>query len=170
MDGIHELSDPTPVLEYARQLYDAVIVDCAGVYGDWGLALATTCDEFLLVTTNELPALRATQKVLAYLDRNRVERSKIRLLVNRYSREVGLSKEAIATALHTEVFHVVPSDYESVQKALMEGRPIPSNSAFGKSLIALADRLVGRQPESAPNGKRSSWGGIFTSIFSKGTT
>lgn len=169
VDGIHDLHDPTPIIEFARQLYDTVIVDSANVIGEWGLALATICDEFLLITTNELPALQATQRVLAYLERNRVERSKIRLVVNRYSREVGLSKDAIATALHSDVFHIIPSDYESVHRALVDGKPIPPGSAFGKSLIGLADRLGGKKPETVQKSK-GRLGGIFSSLFSRNSS
>jgi len=53
----------------------------------------------LLVTTNELPALQAAQRALSYLDTNRIGRWKIRLVVNRYLRDVGLSREVIGTAL-----------------------------------------------------------------------
>ena len=75
-------------------------------------------NELLLVTTNELPALQAAQRALSYLDTNRVGRWKIRLVVNRYLRDVGLSREVIGTALHAEVFETLPSDYEAVQKSL----------------------------------------------------
>ena len=102
----------------------------------------------------------------SYLDRNRVERAKIRLVVNRYSREVGLSKDAISTALHSDIFHVIPSDEDSVSRALVEGRPIPSSSAFGKSLIALADRLAGKNKDPARK-RKNSWTGLFSSIFSR---
>ena len=54
---------------------------------------------------------------IAYLDQNGVEATKIRLVVNRYSAQVGLDRGAIETALHADVYHVLPSDYESVQKA-----------------------------------------------------
>lgn len=173
MDTMREVRDPTPVLEFARQLYDTIIVDSAGALTEWGLALAAACDELLLVTTNELPALQATQKVLAHLDRHRVERSKVRLIVNRYSREVGLGKAAIATALYTDVYHIIPSDYESVQRALVEGKPIPATSAFGKSLIELAEKLSGKKTttsEEKKHSKSSSWGGIFSSLFSRATS
>jgi pilus assembly protein CpaE len=176
MDTLNEAQDPTAVLEFARQLYDVIIVDCSGVFGEWGLALAKLADELLLVTTNELPALQASQRVLAYLDRNQVERSKNRLVVNRYSREVGLSKDAVATALHTEVFQVIPSDYESVQRALVEGKPIGASTTFGKSLISLAKKLSGQAAESepVPKGKKksnrgASLTGLFNSIFSRAT-
>jgi len=170
MDTLQELQDPTPVLEFARQLYDLIIVDCAGLLGDWGVGLPKVCDELLLVTTNELPALQATQKVLAHLDQNRVERTKLRLIVNRYSREVGLSSDAIATALHMDVYQLIPSDYVSVQKALIEGRPIPPNCAFGRSLEALADRLSGKKPEASQKPKAASLGGLFSSLFSRATS
>jgi len=116
------------------------------------------------VTTNELPALQAAQRALSYLDANRVGRWKIRLLVNRYQREIGLSREVIGTALHTEVFESIPSDYDAVQKALMEGKPVPSTTAFGKSLTQVVERLGVRPGDSEK--KSSSLSGLL-GMFSK---
>jgi len=84
-------------------------------------------------------------------------------VVNRYLRDVGLSREVIGTALHTEVFESLPSDYEAVQKALMEGKPILSSTSFGKGIVQLADRLGGRQQEMK---KAPSLGGLF-GLFSR---
>ena len=71
------------------------------MYGDWNLSQARLADEILLVTTNELTALQAVQRALSYMDSNNIGRYKIRLIVNRYDRHVGLSKDVImATALH----------------------------------------------------------------------
>lgn len=175
MDTLNDLQDPSLILEFARQLYETIIVDSAGVFGEWGLSLARIADELLLVTTNELPALQATQRVIAHLDRNRIERSKVRLVVNRYSRDVGLSKDAISAALHTDVFQIIPSDYESVQRALVEGKPINGASAFGKSLTSLAERLRGEKElaeaettaAKKTKAKSSSFGGLLGSIFSR---
>ncbi len=163
VEGTQELRDPSPVLEYARHSYNVVVVDTGGVYGEWNLNIARSANELLLVTTNELPALQAAQRALSYLDSNRIGRWKIRLLVNRYQRDTGLSREVIGTALHTEVFDILPSDYESVQKALMEGKPAPSSTAFGKSIIQLADRLGGRREQAK---KSTSLGGLL-GLFSK---
>lgn len=160
-NGVGDLHDPSTILQFARQIYDTVTVDCNGAYGDWSLNMARQCDELLLVTTNELPALQATQRSLSYLDHHRVDRSKIKLIVNRYNRDVGLSKEVIGTALHTEVFHLVPSDYDAVNRALMEGKPIPLSTAFGKSIGQLAEGLAGQngkeESTSAPAKKTGSF-------------
>ena len=164
-EGVQDLRDPSPILDYARHNYDIVVLDAGGVYGEWNLNQARQASELLLVTTNELPALQAAQRALSYLDTNRIGRWKIRLLVNRYHRDIGLSREVIGTALHTEVFDIVPSDYEAVQKALIEGKPIPSSTAFGKSMMQLADRLGG---QSGGSKKVSSLGGLL-GLFSKTT-
>ncbi|MGH9674703.1 MAG: hypothetical protein ACRD44_16105 [Bryobacteraceae bacterium] len=169
LDGIHDLPDPGPVIDFCRQAYDTVTIDAGGTFGQWSLALASHCDEVLLVTTNELPALRATQRALLNFDKNRLDRGKIRLIVNRFDSSVGLSQEAIETALHNDVYHLLPSDYETVQKALVEGRPISPSSAFGKNLVALADRLSGNRLDAPPK-KKSSWTSLISSLVSRAST
>jgi pilus assembly protein CpaE len=161
VEGAQELSDPGPVLEYARHAYDVVILDTGSVYGNWNLNIARQANEILLVTTNELPALQAAQRALSYLDANRVGRWKMRLLVNRYHRDIGLSREVIGTALHTEVFDILPSDYEAVQKSMMDGKPTPAGTAFGKSMVQLADRLSGHAETSKKSSSFSSLLGMF---------
>jgi pilus assembly protein CpaE len=163
VEGAQDLRDPSPILDYARHAYDVVVIDTGGVYGDWNLNAARGANELLLITTNELPALQAAQRALSYLDTNRIGRWKIRLLVNRYHRDVGLSREVIGTALHNEVFDVLPSDYEAVQKALMEGKPAPGSTSFGKSIMQLADRLGGRTEAVK---KSTSLGGLL-SLFGR---
>jgi pilus assembly protein CpaE len=140
-----------------------VVLDAASAYGDWSLSQARLADEILLVTTNELTALQAVQRALSYLDSNEIGRWKVRLIVNRYDRHVGLSKDVIGTALHTDIYHILPADYEAIQKSLMEGKPLASNTAFGKAVIGLVDRLYGGA-EVAKKG--SSLSGLL-SLFSR---
>ena len=164
VEGVNEITDAGPILEYARRYYDIVIIDAGSAYGEWNLSIARFANEMILVTTNELPALQAAQRALSYLDTNRIGRWKIKLVVNRYDKEVGLNKDVIGQALHSEIFHLVPSDYEGVQRALMEGKPIASSSTFGKSMSQLAERLTGR---GAKEKKSSAFGGLFGGLFSR---
>ncbi len=163
-EGMSELKDASSVIEYARGTYDLVVLDTGSVYGDWNLSQAQLADEILLVTTNELTSLQAVQRALTYLDANNIGRHKLRLIVNRYDRHTGLSKDVIGTALHTDIFHIMPSDYEAIQKSLMEGKPMGIGTSFGKSVIALVDRLAGSS--EAPGKKNSSLSGLL-SLFSR---
>ena len=142
--------------------YDVIVLDTSGVYGEWNLNQARMANEILLITTNELPALHSAQKAVAHLERHGIERSRIKLVVNRHNPDLGLDREAIETALSLDVFQLLPSDYETVQKALLEGKAVASSTTLGKSFASMADRLSGRQ--SATNKRSSLFSGIF-SIF-----
>jgi len=160
-DLVYEPADVPAMVGYWRQLYEYSILDVPGPYSEWGLSFARLCDELLLVTTNELPAVHATQNTLARLEDQGVSKSKIKLIVNRYNTEIGLSSEAIEAALDLKIFQHLPSDFESVQRALIEGKAIPASTKVGRSIAELAERLTGRT--SAPR-KHSLFGGLFNAF------
>jgi len=85
-------------------------------------------------------------------------------VVNRYLRDVGLSREVIGTALHTEVFDTLPSDYEAVQRALLDGKPIPASTPLGKGIAQMVERLGGKTEPGSKKG--SSLSGLL-GLFSK---
>ena len=121
-----------------------MVLDAGGVYGDWNLSQAQMADEILLITTNELTSLQAVQRALTYLDNNGVGRWKVRLIVNRYDRHVGLSKDVIGTALPCR--HL-PPDARRLRRhpeGPHGGKAAGvQNTNFGKSVIGLVDRLGG---------------------------
>jgi len=158
--GIEQQSDASRLLQFAGMIYDLVVTDTNLPYGPWALSIARQCDDLLLVTTNELSSLQAAQKALAYFDLNRIERSKVRVVVNRFSKEFGLSQEVIEAALHTEVYHLVPSDYETVNRSLVEGRAVPDTTAVGRSMLSLVEKLTGK-PIRSEQPKPSSFANLF---------
>ena len=134
--------------------------------GAWNLNQARAASEILLVTTNELPALQATQRALSYLDSNQIPNWKVHLVVNRYQQDVGLNRDVIGTALHTEMYESLPSDYEAVQKALMEGKAVQTATPLGKGLAQLAARLAGPSEKPAVQKKAGGLTGLLN-LFSK---
>jgi pilus assembly protein CpaE len=170
-DRTTDLPDPTSVLRFCRQMYDNITLDMSSAFGKWNLELAAEADDLIVVTTNELPALRAAQRALVYLDSENVSREKVRLVINRYNSEAGLNRDAVETALGQKVYQTVPSDYESVQRALVDGKNIAPASGFGKSLTALADQLGEpyRKKRDTPAGRTptTSWAAKITSFWSR---
>jgi pilus assembly protein CpaE len=143
IDCYTEPLDPAALIRPARQAYDAVVLDSGGVHGDWNEGLARLADVLLMVTTNELPAMHATGRALAHLDRIGVGRGKVRMVVNRLSSKAGKLKEAFGNALGAPVFATLPSDYDGIRDALLEGRPSAPASDYGRSVTALARALTG---------------------------
>ena len=164
-EGISELGG---LVDFFRSQYEAILLDTGNPYSPWTMELANLADEIVLVTTNELTALRSAQRVLANFGRERVDRSKVKLIVNRYNTEIGLNQEAIETALRCDVFHVVPSDYEGVNTALVNGKPVAGSTGFGKSVAQLAERLAGiKESNKKSPAKTARVTGFFTSMFSR---
>ena len=156
-----ELLDCSRIIRFARKHYDAIVLDTGGPYGTWNLSIARHSDDLLLVTTNELPSLQATQRALAHLDRHRIEREKIRIIVNQYDRSVGVSQDLIEAALQQELYCVLPAEHEVVHRSLVEGKPIPGGSGLGKGMNSLALRLLGREAKRAED-RSSVLGGLFS--------
>ena len=144
------------LLSFWRKHYDAIILDLAGPYSQ-GFEFAALSDETLLVTTNELAALHATRRTLECLEKIAVDRSRIKLVVTRYQGSTGLKREDVQTALRLEPYALLSNDYDAVQAAVLDGKPVAAGSYLGRSIIALAERLQGRQKTVK---KPHSWFGL----------
>jgi len=152
--GIDQGPGPEEIIQFAGQVYDYLVLDTSGVYGDWALKLARLSDEILLVTNNEIHSVYGVRRSLAYLDQNRISPSKVRVVVNRYRTDVGLNREAIQEMLGAEVCHLLPADYDAIQRALVEGKAV-NGCSFSKQLIALAEK-IGVISEPAPEDKKAA--------------
>jgi len=173
VEGAQEMGDTRPILDFSRRLYDYIVADLGNAYGEWTLSAVRASDEVYLVTTNELPALQAAQRVMNYYENHSIPRQRIRLIINRFNRDVGLTKEMIETALQTDIYQLIVSDYEDVQRALLEGKPLQASTPIGKQVVQIAERILGvdgdKQKKKAEK-SRSSGGlsGLF-GIFSRST-
>ncbi len=163
VDPNTELSSGAPIVDFAQSIYEAVVLDCGGVYGGWNMSLARLSDEVLLVATNEIASLYAAQRALMYMDSQRVDMNKVKLVVNRYHKDNGLLSDNIKDAFPTEVFQTIPADSEAVQKSLMDGKPIQGNTVIGKNLSTLADKLVSFEKNSKKGKDKGS--GLLSSFF-----
>jgi Flp pilus assembly CpaE family ATPase len=132
------------LLSFWRKHYQAVVLDLAGAHAP-GFEFAALADQVLLVTTNELAALHATRRTLECLESARVDRSHIRLVVTRYTPATGLKREAVETALKLEPYALLNNDYEGVQAAILDGKPLSPSSPLGRSIHSLAERLLGKE-------------------------
>lgn len=173
VEGAQEMGDSRPILEFSRRLYDHVVADMGNAYGEWALSALRCTDDAFLVTTNELPALQAAQRVMAYYESNGILRQRIHLVINRFNRDVGLTKEMIETALQSDIYQLINSDYEGVQRALLDGKPIQASTSIGKQISMMADRILGHDMEKQKKKaekSRSSGGlsGLF-GLFSRST-
>jgi Flp pilus assembly CpaE family ATPase len=140
-----------------RGRYEAVILDLAGPHAA-GFEFALLADQLLLVTTNELAALHETRRAIECLDEYSLDRARLRLLVTRYTPAKGLKCEAVETALKLKPYALLSNDYDAVQAAVLDAKPITPSSHLGRSVHELAQRLLGKTP---PTRKRTRLFGLL---------
>jgi pilus assembly protein CpaE len=134
-----------------RERYEAIVIDTDEAYGS-GRELALRSDYVLLVTTNEMASLYVTQRSIESLERCGMQHDQIRVLVNRYTPANGLKSEDVAKALKIPPYALLRNDYEALQRALLDGHLVASDSQFGRSIHQLAERLLGK--EARPKKRR----------------
>ncbi len=137
-----------------RGRYRTVVLDLSDVRSAADMGFAALADTILLVTTNELAALQTTRRALVCLDQAIADRTRLRLVLNRYTPATGLKREDVQKALSLDPFATLCNDYETIQSALLEGRPAPPGSRFSESVQALCRQL---QDKPSPAKKNGSW-------------
>lgn len=137
-----------------REQYAIVVIDTADVYAAADFGFAAAADDVLVVTTNELPALHATRRAVQCLEAAAPDRARLRLILNRYTPSTGLNCDDVRTALAMDPFATLANDYETLQAALLEGRPVAATSRFGAAVNALWRQL---QEKPQPARKSPSW-------------
>ena len=131
---------------FCREHYDVAVFDTGGAGSASTHWLAQAADQVLLVATNELAALHSTRRAIERFEANGLARALLRVVVNRYTPSTGFKLSEVSTALRLPVYADLANDYEGVQSALLEGRPVAPESCLGVGVAALADRIAGRQP------------------------
>ena len=86
----HRIHD---LVEYARGVYDVVILDLPAAYERVSQVALGESDKIFLVSGAELPALHLTRKLIAYLEQMQIGRERMSLIVNRIRGRQGLGTE-----------------------------------------------------------------------------
>jgi pilus assembly protein CpaE len=145
------------LMTFWRSHYEAIVIDTAGAQPA-AIEFARLSDQILLVSTNELVALHSTRRSIECLEHHLIERRRLLLIMNRYTPSTGLKRDEVETALKLAPYALLANEYDLVQQAVLEGRPLGATSRFARGVHALAERLAGsRQPAK----KRTSLFGLL---------
>jgi pilus assembly protein CpaE len=151
------------ILSLARRRYRYVVVDMPVALAQWTETALHKADHIFLVTQINVPALRATRRLLDTIRDERVTRAPITIIANRYGGKGSnrLPLQQAARAIDREIEIVMPNDYQLVMDSLDQGVPISTlrpNSKLSKAVAEMIEAIVGARVES---GKAS---GIIGSI------
>ena len=150
------------VLQRLREAYDLVVLDPQHTFDSITLAALDQADEIILVLTLDIPAIRSTQRALEIFDRLGYPRKKVRILVNRFSKQIDLDLRQVEKFLGEPVVGFIPSDYQTAVNSINLGQPLVQSDATSK--ISLEIRRIaqtvtngGVAPITESTQKRPFW-------------
>ncbi|MGB9180047.1 MAG: AAA family ATPase [Pyrinomonadaceae bacterium] len=153
-------------LEKLRERYDYVVLDPQHTFDAITLAALDQADDIVLVLTLDIPAIRSAQRSLEIFDRLGYSRSKVRVIVNRWSKQIDLDLQQVERFLNEKVVGFVPSDYQTAVSSINLGQPLvhsDASSKIGIEIKRITATLTGNPlnvAEDAAEG-RSIWNSIF---------
>lgn len=130
-------------LEYARSLYECVVVDLPSIWEKISLATLNQADQIFLVTIPDLAALFLARKTLALIEELGFQKEQVKVLVNRLQRREELSLSDMEKIFRFPVHTTFPDDYASVRRSVTEGKPVAENCELGVAYRRFAERLFG---------------------------
>ncbi len=132
------------VLQRLRESYDYLVLDPQHTFDAITLAALDQCDEIVLVLTLDIPAIRSTQRALEIFDRLGYPRKKVRVVVNRWSKQIDLDLRQVEKFLGEPVIGFVPSDYQTAVNSINLGTPLvvsDPNSSIAKEIRRISNTL-----------------------------
>lgn len=140
------------LLRVASEAFKVVIVDTGAGLDDLTLAAIDQADHLVLVSSTEVPAVRAIRTELALLDRMGATAQR-HLVLNRADAKVGLTLDDIERALEMKFSAKIPSTIE-IPESINAGTPISlmrPRSPVTKELSAFSRTLLARSGFDAPH-------------------
>lgn len=158
------------VLQKLREHYDYVVLDPQHTFDSITLAALDQSDEIVLVLTLDIPAIRSTQRALEIFDRLGYPRKKVRIVVNRWSKQIDIDLRQVEKFLGEPVIGFVPSDYQITVNSINLGTPLVQAEPTSK--IAMEIRRVAQQLSMgvAPIEEVAPRRGLLGSLFKKPQT
>ncbi len=173
--GIHILAAPqrpemaenvsanqfTKVLDYLKLLYAYVVVDTASLLTDITLAAIDAADSVVLVTTQDIPAIKSARVFLDLSQTLDIARERIVFIMNRFDKRITITPERVGENLKQEVKVVIPLDDRTVIPAVNRGVPFMlenKSQPAAKGILNLAEavraQLAAFESEVTSIGKR----------------
>jgi pilus assembly protein CpaE len=135
------------IVEFLRQMYAYVVIDTSPYLSDVTVAAIDVSDVIVLVTTQDIPAIKNARLFLDLLQNLRIDRGRVAFVMNRFDKRIAITAERVGENLKQEVAAVLPLDERVVIPAVNRGVPfMVDNKAqpVARGIFGLAESVRGR--------------------------
>lgn len=149
------------VLNYLRRMYSYVVVDTTPILTDITLSAIDASDTIVLLTTQDIPAIKNARLFLDLLQTMGIDRERIVFTMNRFDKRIAITPERVGENLKQEIKAVVPLDERVVIPAVNRGVPFMldnKSQPVARGVFGLAEavraQLAALEASDAPAAKR----------------
>lgn len=140
------------VLAVARNLYDVICADLGGYADPISMGLLEESQRIFLVTTSELAPLHfAKVRVKQLTELGLKDRLSLILNRDRDHRKNLLTNAQVEDAVGIPVSFAFPNAYESVQRAILDGEPVPHETEMAKCIQTLTHFMLPEESGKNPS-------------------
>lgn len=132
------------VLDYLRNLYSYVLVDCSSSLSDVTLSAIDTSDLIILVTTQEIPAIKDSRLFLDLLQPLKISRERLLFVMNKYDKRIGIKPEKVSENFKQEIKVVIPFEEKVVLPSINRGVPFmmgEKSKSITRSFVSLTEAV-----------------------------
>jgi len=135
------------VLQFLQRMYSYVVVDTSSILNDVTLATIDASDVIVLITTQEIPAIKNARLFLDLLQTMGIGKERTVFSMNRFDKRIAITPERVSENLKHEVAAVIPLDEKVAITAVNRGVPFMLESKsqpIGKGILSLAEAVRAR--------------------------
>jgi pilus assembly protein CpaE len=111
------------VLQTLRRFFSYIIVDTTPALTDVTLSILDESDVIVLLTTQDIPAIKNARLFLDVVDALDINRRRLLFTLNRFDKRIGILPEKIAENFKQEIVCVLPFDDRTVVPSVNRGIP-----------------------------------------------
>ena len=134
--------DVTEILHQLGQKFERIVVDLPHTFDPVSIAALDLADDILLVLTLDIPGIRSTKRALKVFDNLGYPREKIRVVVNRWSKNIDVELQKVEGHLGERLIGFIPNDYRKVMDSINLGRPLVQTDPASKIALEIK-RIAG---------------------------
>ena len=159
----------TRSISLLRAQMEYVVIDPPRVLNEMTISALDAADDLILLMTLDVPAIRSAKRALDIFARLGYDRSRVKVVVNRYAKMPEFDLKQVGKVLETDVFATISNDYQAAISSINVGEPLVLSKAqsrivhdFGNLASKLSGiRLPSESPEAPPRPTRGGWTSLF---------
>jgi pilus assembly protein CpaE len=132
------------IIRYLRRLFHFIIIDTSSYLTDPVISAMDESDLIVLLTTQDIPAIRDTKIYLNLVESLNISKDKILFVLNKSDRRIPITPEKVSESLKHDVKLEIPFDDRTVINSVNRGLPFvldPKPQPIVRNVIELAETI-----------------------------